>query len=421
MKRLLLTVCASVLVAACGEETPTGVGQILLPGESIETFEVILEADQYLVWDSSFGNYSRPSEVDLGILANAWGGSVDARVIVRYTLPRNIRVRVAGGSEQPDSLPLWFEGDIQIPMDTLVSPSGELSLHRSTETWDRESATWTLRVDTGGVALPWAVPGGSPGELAGTVAWATATDTAVLPVDSATIVAWADTTLAAGGGVISAGLPGTRMRIGPPLLRARARSTLNPDTVVEVTLTPIHTFIFTPVLEPQSSDIRVGGVPAWRGVLRFREDLDSITVPCPGEPGCRVRLDQVGVNFAAIQLQPVPSPAGFDPELPLEVALHLMLPTPNVPLQRSPISNPIAGTAEIPGSTFLAPGAPIVELGVTEVMRQAFEALVEGGPAPVTSVALLQSDTRTTFGFGTFAERPRLRLILTITKEMQLP
>ncbi|MEX0907434.1 MAG: hypothetical protein WD054_03810, partial [Gemmatimonadota bacterium] len=98
-------------------------GQILLPGESIETFEVILEADQYLVWDSSFGNYSRPSEVDLGILANAWGGSVDARVIVRYTLPRNIRVRVAGGSEQPDSLPLWFEGDIQIPMDTLVSPS----------------------------------------------------------------------------------------------------------------------------------------------------------------------------------------------------------------------------------------------------------------------------------------------------------
>src|SRR5690606_5316806 len=160
--------------------------------------------------------------------------------------------------------------------------------------------------------------------------------------------------------------------------------------------------------------------PAWRTVLSLRERLDTVTVACPGVPGCRVALGEVSISYSGLVLQPQQAPAGFAPELPLDVSLHALVPSPLLPLTRSPVTAAFGGTpSSIPTSSFMAPGAPAVELPATDLVRLLATPPDEGYRP--THIALLAGGTSRTFGIGTFEEMPSLRIIVTISTELQLP
>ncbi|MGH7449445.1 MAG: hypothetical protein ACRELT_17860 [Longimicrobiales bacterium] len=424
MKRWSWTLCTVLLAAACTQDSPTETGSGLLPPDAIRTFEFVLEPERYLQWDTAFGLYSATADADYALIASEYEGMLNSRVLLRYPIPRTISVIDTAGVLRTDSMPIYFSGDVRLLIDTLAStpPPAALNLFRTTEEWDRLTASWQFRVDSAGVQLPWSEPGGSPGALISTSTYQEG-DSVLLAVDSATIAVWADTTAAARGAVLGAGTAGTRLRTVLPTLRLRARSTMNPDTVVETTLAPARTFIFEPE-QPDSVGVpRVGGTPAWRTVLRLRERLDTLLVACPGVPGCTLRLGDVTINYAALQLQPLPSPAGFAPELPLSIALHALLPSPLVPLSRSPVTGAFGAPAgSIPSSSFMAPGASVVEVAATELVRLLFSPPDEDPDTfTPTHLALLPSGSTRTFGFGTFAELPALRIIVTISRELQLP
>ncbi|HSK19014.1 MAG TPA: hypothetical protein VK912_07725 [Longimicrobiales bacterium] len=422
MKRWSWTLCAVLFAGACTQDSPTEAGSGLLPPDAIRTFEFVLGPERYLQWDTAFGLYSATADADYTLIANDYEGVLNSRVLLRYPIPRTITVLDTLGVLRTDSMPVYFAGDVRVLVDTLAStdPPATLELYRPTEDWDRLTATWQFRVDSAGAQLPWAQPGGSPGTLIGSTTWAQG-DTVLIPVDSATIAAWADTAMAVRGAVLGTSTPGTRIRSVLPTLRLRARSTINPDTVVEFTLAPGRTFIYEPQQPDSVGTPRVGGTPAWRTVMRLRERLDTVTVACPGVPNCTLRLGDVSINYGALLLQPVPSPAGFAPELPLNLTLHAVLPSPLLPLTRSPVTGALGGIeASVPVSSFMAPGAPVVELAATEFMRLLFTPGEDDDFTP-EYVALLPAGSTRTFGFGTFAEMPSLRIIVTISRELQLP
>ena len=422
MKRWSWTLCAVLFAGACTQDSPTEAGSGLLPPDAIRTFEFVLGPERYLQWDTAFGLYSATADADYTLIANDYEGVLNSRVLLRYPIPRTITVLDTLGVLRTDSMPIYFAGDVRVLVDTLGStePPATLELYRPTEDWDRLTATWQFRVDSAGAQLPWAQPGGSPGTLIGSTTW-TAGDTVLVPVDSATIAVWADTATAVRGAILGTSTPGTRIRSVLPTLRLRARSTINPDTVVEMTLAPGRTFIYEPQQPDSVGTPRVGGTPAWRTVMRLRERLDTITVACPGVPNCTLRLGDVSINYGALLLQPVPSPAGFAPELPLNLTLHAVLPSPLLPLTRSPVTGALGGIeAAIPVSSFLAPGAPVVELAATEFTRLLFTPGEDDEFVP-EYIALLPAGSTRTFGFGTFAEMPSLRIIVTISRELQLP
>jgi len=418
LKRWCLMACAVVL-AGCTQDSPLSVGDVLLPGESIRTFEVILEPEQYLVYDTAFGLYSEPEDANFVLFARGYGGALTSRALVRYDIPRTITVRSTGDTLKVDSLPRYFSASIRLTIDTVASTRPvTFEAFFPTQRWDRATATWTHRIDSTGVRLAWAVPGGSPSAVRATAV--SNGDSAVLVFDSATVAILRDTTDSNDGLLIGVQNQGARVRTLLPSLTVRARSSIR-DTIVEQVLAPVRTFIFTPQLGSTHTALRVGGTPQWRGVLKLRERLDTVTVPCPDRPNCRVKLGDLSLNSASLRLQPVPSPAGYDLEGDIDIAVHALIPDPLVPLQRSPLSEALTfTTAAIPKSSFLAPNAPVVDLPLTSVLR-----VVLAGPDAAdfvpSSLALLPAGGSATFGVAQFQAMPRMRLVVSLARELKLP
>jgi hypothetical protein len=421
------------VMAACGEEGPTEVGAGLLPPDAVRTFEVILEAHQYMVYDTAFGLYSDPADAAFMVVANQFDGALDAHGLARWAMPQWITVTDTLGAVQVDSMPRFVRGEVRVVVDTLRSgsPPVRLALYRTAEPWDSR-ATWTYRTDVAGTRTRWNVPGGRGGVLIDTATWVARTDTVArdtlrFRVDSATMALWADTANAARGALFVAETGGARVRLGLPMLTVQARSRFRPDTLIEAfTGLQRKTYVFAPEQPESASQPRVGGTPAWRTIVQLRERLDTLTFACPGVPNCRARLGDVTINYAALQLQPVPSPAGFRPEADLSIGAYTLLPTALVPLQRSPMVE-FMGSVTVPASRFLAPDTPgterpVTELPVTELLRRTTmrPGEVPAGAMVPTHFALTQP-LDPLFGFGAFESMPRLRLVVTIVQELQLP
>lgn len=420
MKRWWWTVCGALLLGACTQDSPVGIGGELLPPDAIQTWEVVVQSERLFAWDTSFGVYSRPANADFLLLANGYEGVLSSRGLVRFALPRTLTL--TGTQIVVDSFPTFIGGSLRIGVDTTIAArqNARVELYRTTEDWDRLTATWTLRVDSPGRQVPWTRAGGSPGALIGVGEYIAGSDSLIIPVDSATLAIWTDTLNTTRGGVITMASSGQRLRTSVPVLRVDARSSVR-DTVVLVPIAPGRTFIYTPDLPDTAAVPRVGGTPEWRTILRLRERLDTVTVACaPGSlPGCRVRLSDVRVNQATLRLQPQPSPAGFAPEAPLDITAHALLTVAGIPLQRSLLTEAVSQiTAPVPVSSFMAPGAPAVDLPLTTFLRLVFSGDPDFKP---THIALVQTGFRRTFGFGQFESMPALRLILTAAKELQLP
>ncbi|CAN5853806.1 hypothetical protein BH23GEM9_BH23GEM9_18320 [soil metagenome] len=413
---------AALLAAACGQEVPTGVGAGLLPPDAVRTFEVILEPDRYLVYDTAFGQYTDPQDAPFIVVANQFEGGLNSNALVRFSIPASVTVTDATGVVRLDTVPNYFAGTVRMGIDSTLAPTAavRLALYRAGEDW-HGSATWTQRVDSGGVSLTWSVPGGTRGALVDTVTVAAGADSIVFNVDSATIALWADTSNASRGAIIVAETPGTRLRTSLPALFLEARPSVRPDTVATtIAAAPVHTWLFDPE-PPLSVGIpQVGGTPAWRTVFRLRERLDTLSFPCPGVPNCRARLGDSHINYAAIRLQPRAMTSGFRPEAPITVAAYLMLPTEQLPLQRSPLGD-LSGFVTIPASSFAAPAGPVVEIAMTDMIRVASLNPDDRGTGFLpTHFALVPGEPRT-FGYGVFEPMPALRLVISIAKELLLP
>jgi hypothetical protein len=427
LQNWLLLLSALFVVSACTDEAPTEVGDDLLPGDEVRTFEVILQPAEYSTYDTTFSGYAGVRNAAFTVLANDFQNVLDANTLLRFAQPPNvITVRNAAGNAVIDSTPSFFAGRLVLRVDTTASESNpplQIRGFETAEAWDA-SATWTLRIDTGNVELPWTTPGGTRGPQLDTATWV-AGDTIVLDVDSQTVARWSDTTNVARGALIVAETNNTRIRFSSAVLRVSARSDLDPDTVVNVDLpAAVSGFVFNPS-PPPATELRVGGVPTWRTMVGIREDLATLTFPCPGQANCQVRLDRAHINRAELLLQPAAAPAGFIPEDTTLLQVRTLLVSPGVPLQRSPIGVEICGnslacvlTGRIAPELFAqTPATQPVALDITNYIIALVDEEIADAERPPFALTVLTASEPVIFGFATFAQGPRLRLVLTAPVE----
>ncbi len=429
-----LTLAAGLWVLACGRETPTDTGGPLLPSDAVTTFEVLLDAPQYLTSDTAFSGFDFVSDAAFTVIANQYGNTVDAHAMARFEIPTLIAAPDSSDVVRDDSTPHYVGGHILLQIDTTrsqgINPS-EISVYRITEEWDPITAGWTLSVDSVAHKQSWSQPGATGGPLVGTAMWpqtmdslGVATDSVLIPVDSETIALWSDTTTRARGVVVTMGTPGARLRTVDFALHVDARPTFRPDTVVTVTVRPTErTFIYNPQLPRAASNLRVGGVPSWRSFLRMKDGLDTLTLACPPVgSNCRVRLKDATITYAAVLLTPSVAPDGFLPEDSMRVGSSILLVSDRAPLERSPLGSAVGASRDVVlPSRFAAPaGGPPVEVGVTDFMRQLVADTLQSGVPPSPWLALLSTLEGTDLGVAEFLPGPRLRLVLTVAKELQL-
>jgi hypothetical protein len=414
-KRLGLLLAGIVALTGCDREDPTGIGGALIPDESVRTFEVILDANEFLVMDTAFSAFP-PAQSNFVTIANSFDGALNANALARFRVTPIIGVPDSAGVIQIDSLPKLVRGRLYLKLDTVASArTGPVLLHlyRTGEAWDSTAVSWQNRT----AGTPWATPGGTRGTLLDTVTLTTG-DSVVFDVDTATLALWRDSTTQSPGVLITAESPNVRLRAATPTLAVDMRTSIG-DTIVTVPVPPFVTrVLFDPPVPAVSGDPRVGGVPSWRTILQLDPDFEDIEVPCPFSPTCRVRLRDASIARAELLLQPAVSPPGFAPELPLTVLVYSLLPTPELPLVRSPLATG-QGFATISNGNFRTPGAPVAPIQITSYIRSIVT------PADTTAfrtryLTLLQGGT-TTFGYGTFAAGPQLRLRLSVSQEIQLP
>lgn len=421
-----LLLLLAVFTAACTDESPTDVGDNLLPSGDVRTFEVILDAEDFIAYDTTFTGYTSAHDATFGLVANKFGGVVDSNLLIRMAQPLSvINVRNSAGTVVPDSSPRYFAGRLVIRVDTLRTDSDPpvlLRAFRIAEEWDF-STTWTLRVDTGALQLPWATPGGTRGAQVDTATWA-AGDSIVFDLDSATIAEWRDTANDARGALVVSETNNSRMRIASAAFRLQARPSIRPDTIIDFDVAASLTiFIHNPEPPPPGGQLRVGGVTSWRSIIGIKPELRNMTFPCPGVTNCQVRLDQAHINLAELWLQPAAAPPGFIPEDTTQLQMRTLLVDDDVPLQRSPIGlcspqRESCLSRALGLNLFSNPPSPDhVALIITDYIVPLVSEDVEDEDRPSSTVSLLSAAEPITFGFNAFASGPRLRLVLTAAVE----
>jgi hypothetical protein len=422
-RRIPIAGVLALLAAACGNDAPLSVGDELLPSQPVTSWEVVLDADEYLALDSAFAIYDTPAGAGFLLVAEDFEATLDAHVLARFSILRTITVRdtVTNGSVI-DTLPRYYGGRLVVRFDTLrtdIAETAAFAVYQSAETWHAATTTWTERVDSGSVELPWTEPGGTRGDLVATGSWSRADgDSLVLEIDSTTVQALRDSTAEERGLILVAETGGARARIRELLMRVDARSSRQRDTVVTTSAVGQgRTFIYTPVLEPRSDHPRVGGIPTWRTLMRLMPDLGDTQVPCPPPLTCTIALRDTDVTSALLELRLDTPPAGFVLEDSVLINVSPLLELPGVPFARSPLASPgpVANRRIRPAEFDDVDSAAPVLLPVTVAIRT----LLDDSTANV-GVAITPFVNLSTFGIVPFRPGPRLRLVLTISQEVQL-
>ncbi|MBR9990115.1 MAG: hypothetical protein KFH98_10185 [Gemmatimonadetes bacterium] len=411
----------AALVAACGDEGPTAVGSDLM-GPGVRTYEVILEPADYLVADTTFDRLGSMNDALFRMAAHQFEDDLEARTLFSVTRPITVTYSPEEGQTATDTIQALRGGIVTIVLDTIASSPGPVDVEvvQVTEEWYGPSATWDTRIDTTGVSLAWTTPGGSPGAVLGGATW-TAGDTLRITLDSAAVAVWDDTLAAAMGGMIRSTTPGSRVFI-ESLAFAFEAVPATMDTIVPAGSMRTSKIILTPEdLAPGAGMLRVGGLPAWRSLLRFQPMAD-VRIPCgPGSPAaCRLPLDSVTINQAALLLAPLPAgPRRL--ERPGWVEGRGVLEGPNVPLMRSPLTPPVGPPSDtLTAAQFVDSGAdvPAISLSITSYVR--FHLDPPAGENPPSWLAITAIGERSGFGYAAFGglaspRPPRLRLVVSVT------
>ena len=415
-----MLMCVAVLLGAgCAQENPTEVGGSLLPG-GVRTYEVILDPSRFVLEDTSFSSFFDPRNSGFLMLARDFQGALNANILARLTIPTIVQVRDSAGNARSDSTPTFTGGRVVLTFDTLAGQtqhSAALRVFRLAEEFDPNSVGWALRVDTGDVEIPWARPGATAGTPISRATWAPGLDSLFFGVDSATVAAWADTLSPVRGLVIQAETPGTRLRAASVALILDIRTEVRPDTTFTTVVQPIsRVFVFDPLPPNRAGGSIAGGTPGWRALLRLKERLDTLALPCVDPvPGCSVPLGEAVISAASLLFAAGATVPGYAPEDSIPLGIRHVFTNPAVPIERSPLGSFAGNARNTSPAIFLSGGDAEVPFG--DYIRQ-FTDDDEAVPGPW--VSLVSAPEGATFGHASFPALPRLRLVVTVGSELRL-
>lgn len=425
----VLALTLGVVLAACGTQEPTTVGAPLFPNGSVSTFQVTLNGPEFMVVDTSVTGFVLPGQSPLMVVANQFADSLNSHTLISLlTAPTSVQYTDTLGVTMTDTVPRWTGADIILSSDSSSLGTGPatLSLNLEPESWDRLTADWDNRVDSTGAHVPWTQAGGTVGAQLATAVWTPGTDSVIFHVDSQTVVLLQDSTIAKRGVIVSSLTPGARVESRQVSVVYYAVPSERPDTVVTTSYGANGTtFLYTPSQAP-TSYLRLGGLPTWRTVIEFRQRLDTLQLPCPGEPGCLIPLNKATITAADLMLQPEVPQAGFVPEEPLQMDVRPVFRSLLVPVSRSPLGTSVGTgpTVPIPTSAFENAGSARVAVPIAAYISSLIAAQdTASALAPPSTVALLPFQSHDIFGIGTFGslrsgqDAPQLRLVLTIAEE----
>jgi hypothetical protein len=413
----------------CQEDITTSVAGDLVPVNAV-TVELTLEFHEFAENLEAWGGYGQPYELARDLVATAFEGSLDARVLNSWnSYPVAATVRDSTGVFNPDSTLTFVGGKVVARFDTLTSLfAGPVTLAVSAlpEEWDVRTVRWDAAVDSLGDLRPWEEPGAGPATLLSTATWdPEAGDSVTLELDSAGVAVWADTAGALKGARLDAVTEGTRLDLTGLSLTLATRPSSNPDTLVDLQVaTRSRTFIFQPEPEPPQGEIRVGGVPAWRSV--FEMDM-PFTLDGPPElcqkVQCPFTLKPEGVISASLVLTTKAPPPAFQPRDTLRLDVRPVLEPSRLP--KSPLGNSLVGIAgvtvapegfgEDAGLEVEVPVGPYIQVLLSESTKPELD-------VPKT-LALLSSFEPLSLYFASFEgpdspDGPKLRLILTLAEDV---
>lgn len=421
-----------VLFAGCQETVPTATDASLIPINPI-TVEVLLDFDDFVTGFDVIGGFGSPSDLGRGLVARDFRGTLDARTLIRFgNFQRSISVEDSLGVTRQDTAFTVLGGQLVLVFDTLTAtPDTPLTLTAAaTNTpWDRETATWDLAIDSLGNRTPWPTPGAGSSTLVGSAMFdRSVSDTVVIAVDSATIAAWSDTTNLARGIMIDVSEAGARLEFSSVSLNIDARPSINLDTIVSLTgADSERTFIFQPAPDPDPPGLRVGGTPAWRSImtLKIPETLTGPPALC-ALVGCPLAITAERINQAALVLTTSVDEPAFVPLSAVLVDIRPVL-APEL-LPKSPLGATLVGILgqAVPPELFDAGTGTAVSFPVTIFMQDLIRGVTRfDAPAPNT-ISIMTTFEPLLVGFASFQGpggpgAPMLRLILTISDNVQLP
>lgn len=411
------------LVAACGDEGPIGVGSDLL-GPGVRTYEVTLDPAEYLLADTTYDRIGTLNDALFRMVAHEFDDDLEARTLFSIARPVTVNYTPSEGSAITDTIQSIVGGVVTVVVDTVASSPGpvDLEIVRVTEEWEAPAATWDVRMDTAGVTETWTTPGGSPGAVMGGATW-TSGDTLVITLDSAAVAVWDDTLAARLGGMIRSATPGSRLFFESMTFQFEVVP-VTTDTVVPAGGLRNSKIILAPEDAPPAAGVlRVGGLPAWRSLLRFQPMAD-VVIPCgPGRPPtCTLPLGTVTINQAALLLTPLPV-GSRRLEGPARIEGRGVLEGPGVPLTRSPLTPPVGPASDsLAAAMFVAPepDAPAISLAITSYVRLHLNP--PSDDEPPQWLALTAVGERVRFGYAAFGglasdRPPRLRLVVSVRDE----
>jgi hypothetical protein len=425
--------------AACADDGPTGLGSNLIPGE-VRTFELLLDAAQFLENDTSMGGFIQPGHVNNPYLvANQFGGVVNAHLLLRFeALPTSIQYEDEDGETRTDAEPSFVGGSLVLPIDTLSvrSGGGTATVRLSTigQNWAPGVATWEIRRrDDDGEDLPWSVPGGTPGDLVFEAEWDVAADSIVIPVDSQAVATIFDQESGARGVLIQLSTGDARFRVldeggTSPVFRVDAVPSADPEAsaTVDVALSANPRPVFdAPEPDLAPGELRAGGLGGWRTTMQLKERLDTLTVTLPGvSEGGQVRLRDLTISMAALVLEALPVPTAFEPEDTVGLEPRVLLVSENKPPGRAPVGGAVAVPHVIDPDIFTEGGERRdVSIPLTRFVSNLTRRRSDEDDPPASSLALISLPQAGTVGYGAFAgtsspegsraARPRLRILVT--------
>jgi len=424
---------ATAFVAACQEESPTSVTDEELPSAPV-TVQILIPWSDFASNLEVFGGYGSPEDLDQGVVANQFAGTLDARTLIRFLpFPTTVTARDSSGTARPDLDVTYIGGTLVAFFDTLASTNVgpvNLGLGATQMPWDATTTSWNFAADTVGNPIPWGEPGAGPVTDLGMATWdPAAADSVRFTLDSATVNAWADTTDLSRGARIELLDVGPRLQMNGAILRLDIRPSLDPDTLIQMVVgTRDITFVYDPIPQPPPDGIRIGGAPAWRTVLDVGID-PVITGPAElcAVVSCPHTLTAGQVSHAALVLTSRATEAAFQPTDSIGLDVRPVFNRPSMP--KAPLGNSLIpellGRRVRPEAFGSSPGE-VIEIPFTIFMRDLIRGVRDDGIVAPDALALLSVFEPISIAFASFegpgsANEPFLRLVLTIGPPIRLP
>ena len=431
LARLGLLALIPLPFMACQEELPTATRDDLVPVEAV-SFEVVLPFEAFGSNLRVFGGFGSPAELPYAVLAHEYEGELEARALIGMRpYPTAATVTDSTGASRPDSSLTFVGGRIVAWFDTLTSVYDgpvDLALGTLDHPWHFGTATWQVAVDSISGYQEWPEEGAGPVTPLVSGTWDPAeADSVVFELDSAAVALWADTAAAAQGFRFDALTPGVRLETSIVRLFLSTRPSSNPDTLVDLLVQQrFRTFVYKPVLEAPESEMRVGGVPAWRTVfdMDFPAALDGPEELCQSV-GCPLTLKPEMINSAYLSLKTDTTTAAFRPSDSLRVDIREILQPERLP--KSPLGNSLSGSFGVPfapelfgesaGSRVEIPLGPYVS---DLIAAKSQPELVVPGTLVLLSVFEPQSLPFATFIGSAGGDGPEIRMIITVGQGVEI-